>query len=244
LVYNIFMTEQSQETDKARIRPSTHGKLSSRYAMETALSFGPERSGPDPYVLDTVESSIEQVTNMMEHKGKRFDPGYGLTTFACANAIDERCIAAAYLPYKTRWIRDVFDKKPVKHYENLHFYDIHMDEEVWEFFDTIGTPHEVDIFDALVQSGKTESDTPKASLFIMKGIEFFEKGNVYSDTSGEKLKIFQENLPNFLNDTALVFIDADSPALKNVPGFTQIHTGNPEVEKESNLDIYLYQRSE
>jgi len=46
-----------------------------------------------------------------------------------------------------------------------------------------------------------------------------------------------------LNDIALVFIDANSPALKNVPGFTQIHTGNPEAEKESGLDIFLYQRS-
>ena len=209
--YNIFMTEQSQETDKARIRPSTHGKLSSRYGMETALSFGPERSGPDPYVLDTVESAIGQVTGMLERKGKRFDPGYGLITFACANAIDERCIAAAYLPHKTRWVRDGLGKIPATHYENLHFYDININEGTWDFFEAIGTPHEIDIFKALAQSDRPDIDTPRASLFIMKGIEFFEKGNVYSDSSGEKLKIFQENLPNFLNDTALVFIDADSP---------------------------------
>lgn len=237
------MTEQSQETDNVRIRPLTHGKLSSRFAMETALSLGPDRSGPDPYVLDTVESSIKQVTSMMEHKGKRFDPGRGLITFACANAIDERCIADAYLPRKTRWVWDGLGKAPAIHYENLHFYDINMDERTWDFFDTIGTPHEIDIFKALAQSGRPDIDTPRASLFIMKGINFFEKGNVYSDNTGKKLKIFQKNLPNFLNDTALVFIDANSPTLKNVPDFTQIHTEDLEVEKESRLDIFLYQRS-
>jgi len=219
------------------VLPPTHGKLSSRYAMEIDMHVG-----PNPYVLDTVEFAIEQVQSLMEHKGTPFDPGQGLITFACADARDERVIADAYLKSRTRRVRDVVSYTEVKHYDNLHFYDITIDDNEWEFFNAIGEAHHIDIFKALARSGDADADTPQASLFIMKGIDFF--GTEGNQTPREKqlLHLFRNRLPNFLTDTALVFVRAGSLALKNTRGFTRIHTGDRAVEQESHLDTYLFQR--
>ncbi len=219
------------------VLPPTHGKLSSRYAMEIDM-----HTGPNPYVLDTVEFAIEQVQSLMEHKGRPFDPSQGLIAFACADALDERVIADAYLKSRTRMVRDLFVDKPVTHYDNLHFYDISIDEGRWDFFNAIGEAHETDIFKALSRSGREGADTPQASLFIMKGIDFFGTEGKQTPREKQLLQLFRHRLPNFLTDTALVFINAGSLALKNTPGFTRIHTGDLAVEKESNLDIYLFQR--
>ena len=235
------MAETQIGNKEIRKLPTPKGKLSSKYVMESKLGFG---RGPNLFVLDTVENSIKQVKSLMTDNKKKFDPQLGLTTFACADAIDERCVAEYYLPHKIKMIRDGMDTIPATHYPDLHFYDLHMDYDEEEYFNTIGNAHETDIFDALTESGEINADTPKASLFFLKGIRFFESGNCYSDNTGKKIEIFQRNLPNFLNDVALVFITADDPALKNVPGFTQIHTDDIEVEKESRLDIYLYQKPE
>lgn len=231
------MAESGEQLSKARVLPPTHGKLASTHAMEREMFMK-----PDLYVLDTVESSIAQVQSLMEQKGKQFDPSQGLISFACADAYDEGVIADAYLKGRPRTVRDFLEDKQVTHYDNLHLYDIHMDDDQGEAFNLVGNAHHINIFKALAQSGRADVETPQASLFIMKGIDFFGTEGNQTDSEKRQLRLFRNKLPNFLTDTALVFITADSLALKKAPGFTRIHIEDRAVEKESHLGIYLYQR--
>lgn len=231
------MSETTSEIGPTpRILPHVHGRLASKFAEVNAVFMK-----PDLYVLETIESSIEQIQQQMQQEGKSFDPRGGLIAFACADASDELAIAETYLERHPLVVRDFLETRQVNHYDNLHLYDIHIDDDQWESFEHVGTPHEINIFDALSQSTNPSIETPRASLFIMKHIDFFGSEGKQTKDQKQKLALFQKNLPNFLEDIALVFINAGSLGLKNVPGFTPIHTDDLAVEKESRLDIYLYQ---
>lgn len=220
-----------------KILPKLHGKLARQFTEIHDIFMK-----PDLYILETIESSITKTQQMMAQEGKTFDPSQGLISFACADASDELVIAENYLNSHPVIIRDFLENKEATHYENLHLYDIQIDDDQWESFEHVGTPHEIDIFDALSQSTQPTVETPQANLFVMKHIDFFGTEEKQTKDQKQKLAIFQKNLPNFLMDTALVFINADSIGLKNVPGFTPLHTDDLAVEKQSKLGIYLYQR--
>lgn len=233
------MINQLPEDGEVRTLPDPSGTISRGIPFELSMN-----SSLNPYVLDTVEFSIEQVISLMEAKGKHFDPKEGLITFACAGAENERVIADNYLAHHTVNVRDGVGTIQRTHYENFHLYDRSMDNERYDYFNVIGAAHEVDIFKALRQSKDPSKDVPRASMFMMKGIEFFQRETgEQTEDMRKDMRLFQRNLPNFLTDVALVFVTADSPALKHVPGFTQIHIGDRAIEKESNMDVYLYERS-